>query len=106
MRSHPAPFDRADPHLARDNELAAAAAGYLTYTGPYSVVTDGLVAHHVELSLLPNWIGGIQYCEAHLQGSRLELSPPEPILIHGEPRNAKLVWRRSGHPGLQSGDRR
>jgi hypothetical protein len=51
--SHPAPFDRDDPHLARDNELAAAAAGYLTYTGPYSVVDDGLVAHHVELSPLP-----------------------------------------------------
>jgi hypothetical protein len=54
-----------------------------------------LIAHHVEISLLPNWIGGIQYRKARLQNSCLELRPREPILIHGEPRNAKLVWRRT-----------
>jgi hypothetical protein len=63
--------------------------------GPFTVVDDGLIAHHVEVSLLRNWIGGIQYRKARLQNSCLELSPREPILIHGEPRNAKLVWRRT-----------
>jgi hypothetical protein len=95
MRAGRTPFDRDDPHLAHDNELAAAAAGYLSYSGPYAVVDDGLIAHHVELSLLPNWIGGIQYRTARLQDSQLELSPHEPLLIHGQHRNAKLVWRRS-----------
>jgi Lipocalin-like domain len=95
MRAGRTPFDRDDPHLAHDNELAAAAAGYLSYSGPYAVVDDGLIAHHVELSLLPNWIGGIQYRTARLQDSQLELSPQEPLLIHGQRRNAKLVWRRS-----------
>jgi hypothetical protein len=95
MRAGRTPFDRDDPHLAHDNELAAAAAGYLSYSGPYAVVDDGLIAHHVELSLLPNWIGGIQYRTARLQDSQLELSPHEPLLIHGQRRNAKLVWRRS-----------
>jgi hypothetical protein len=81
--------------MRHDNELAAAAGGYLIYAGPYTVVDDGLIAHHVELSLLPNWIGGIQYRKARLRDSCLELSPREPILINGEPRNAKLVWRRA-----------
>ena len=95
MRADRTPFHRDDPHLAGDEELAAAASGYLTYSGPYTVVNDGLIAHHVAVSLLPNWIGGTQYRLAHLHDSRLELSPPEPMLIHGERRNATLIWRRA-----------
>ncbi|WAJ46518.1 lipocalin-like domain-containing protein [Mycobacterium sp. Aquia_216] len=95
MRADRTPFDRDDPHHAHDNELAAAAGGYLSYSGPFSVVDDGLIAHHVEVSLLPNWIGGIQYRTAHLQDSCLVLGPPEPMMINGVPRYAKLVWRRT-----------
>jgi Lipocalin-like domain len=95
MRADRTPLDRNDPQLAHDNELAAAAGGYLSYAGPFTVVDEGLIAHHVEVSLLPNWIGGIQYRKACLVNSCLELRPAEPILIHGEPRNAKLVWRRT-----------
>ena len=95
MRSDRTPFDRADLQLAHDNELAAAAGGYLSYGGPFTVVDDGLIAHHVEVSLLPNWIGGIQYRKARLHDSCLELSSAEPILIDGQRRNAKLVWRRA-----------
>jgi Lipocalin-like domain len=94
MRSERTPFDRNDPHLAHQDELAAAAGGYFNYAGPYTV-DDDVIAHHVELSLVPNWIGGIQYRKARLADSRLELSPPAPLLIRGELRNAKLVWRRA-----------
>jgi hypothetical protein len=96
MRSDRPRFSGDDMHLAPDNELAAAASGYLTYSGPYSVVRDGLIAHHVEVSLLPNWIGETQYRAARLNGSVLELSPPEPVLIDGQARNARLVWYRAG----------
>jgi hypothetical protein len=95
MRAGRTPFDRPDPHLAHDNELAAAASGYMSYGGPYTVENEGLIAHHVEVSLLPNWIGGIQYRRARLHGSQLELSPPEPQLIGGQLRMAKLIWRRA-----------
>ncbi|SRR5690242_19539333 len=95
MCSGRAPFSDDDIHSPRQDELAAAAGGYLTYAGPYTVVGDDLIAHHVALSLLPNWIGGTQYRAARLHGSLLELSPPEPILINGERRNAELVWRRA-----------
>ena len=95
MRAGRTPFDRPDPHLAHDNELAAAASGYMSYGGPYTVENEGLIAHHVEVSLLPNWIGGIQYRSARLHGSQLELSPPKPLLIGGQLRIAKLTWRRA-----------
>ncbi len=94
MRSQRTPFDRNDPHLANDDELAAAAEGYFHYAGPYTV-DDDVIAHHVELSLVPNWVGGIQYRKARLEDSRLELSTAEPILMRGELRTAKLVWRRA-----------
>jgi hypothetical protein len=95
MRADRAPFDRDDPHHPRDSELAAAGGGYLSYAGPFTVINGGLVAHHVEVSLLPGWIGGIQYRTARLEQSLLELGPPEPMIIDGIPRNAKLVWRRT-----------
>jgi hypothetical protein len=95
MRSGRPRFSGDDMQLAPEHELAAAASGYLTYAGPYSVVGDGLIAHHVEVSLLPNWIGGTQYRTAHLSGSVLELGPPEPLLIDGQHRNLRLVWHRA-----------
>jgi hypothetical protein len=95
MRADRAPFDRDDPHHPRDRELAAAAGGYLSYAGPFTVVNGGLIAHHVEVSLLASWIGGIQYRTARIAESLLELGPPEPMIIDGIPRNAKLVWRRT-----------
>ena len=49
------------------------------------------VAHHVEVSLRPDWIGGIQYRKARLHDGTLELGPAEPILLDGELRTAKLV---------------
>lgn len=94
MRADRPRFHVGDLTAADNEELAAAASGYLAYTGPYTVSHDGVVGHHVEVSLLPNWIGGTQYRAAKTGDSRLELSPAEPALIEGKPRNARLVWRR------------
>jgi hypothetical protein len=88
------PFNQPDPHQAPADELAAAAAGYLSYAGPFTT-EDGVVAHHIRVSLMPNWIGGIQYRSAQLDGSMLTLGPTRPTLMGGQLRNAKLVWRRT-----------
>jgi hypothetical protein len=95
MRSGRKPFTGSDPHQAKDDELAAAASGYLAYSGPFTITDDGQIAHHIVVSLLPNWVRETQYHLAHLEGSRLELRPPEPTLIGGELRTANLVWRRA-----------
>ena len=94
MKSERSRSGRDDAHPDGQDELAAAASGYLSYSGPYTVVGDGLIAHHVAVSLLRNWIGS-EYRSARIDGSFLELSPPEPILIHGERRTGRLVWRRA-----------
>ena len=62
MRSDRRHLDGDDMQPRADDDLAGAANGYLSYAGPYSIVDDGLIAHHIDVSLLPNWIGGTQYC--------------------------------------------
>ena len=95
MRSGRKPFTGGDPHKAQDDELTSAASGYLAYSGPFTITDDCQIAHHIVVSLLPNWVRETQYHVAHLKGSRLELRPPEPTLIGGELRTANLVWRRA-----------
>ncbi|KAA0097963.1 lipocalin-like domain-containing protein [Mycolicibacterium sp. P1-18] len=94
MRSGRKRFAGSDAHAASEAELAWAAEGYLSYAGPYTVLDGGLIAHHVDVSLLPNWVGGTQYRAARLNDSHLQLAPSEPIQLDGELRNARLVWRR------------
>ncbi len=95
MRADRAPIARGDLQVADTAELAAAAKGYLAYTGPYSVLDTGVIAHHVDVSLLPNWVGGTQYRAARTGDGRLELSPAEPVVIKGKPRHGVLLWRRA-----------
>ncbi|MCK8644126.1 lipocalin-like domain-containing protein [Mycobacterium colombiense] len=101
MRADRPPIARADLQLATGDELAAAARGYLAYAGPYSVLDDGVIAHHVDVSLLPNWIGGTQYRAAQVGDDRLQLGPAEPVLIKGKLRNGRLIWQRAKSPRSQ-----
>lgn len=95
MRADRAPFARGDLQVGDGDELAAAAKGYLAYSGAFRVLDNGVIAHHVDVSLLPNWIGGTQYRAARAGDGRLELSPAEPVVIKGRPRRGVLTWRRA-----------
>ncbi|GFG95839.1 lipocalin-like domain-containing protein [Mycobacterium timonense] len=99
MRADRAPFTRGDLQIADADELVAAAKGYLAYAGPYSVLDSGVIAHHVDVSLLPNWVGGTQYRAAQAGDGRLELSPAEPVVIKGRPRHGRLLWQRAKSAG-------
>jgi len=94
MRSDRPLLHIGDLAAADNEELAAAATGYLAYSGPYTVSDTNIIGHHVQVSLLPNWIGGTQARVAKIGNDRLQLSPAEPVLIDGKLRNARLVWRR------------
>ena len=94
MRSGRSQFHTDDLSGADTDELAVAAKGYLAYSGPYTVSDDGVIAHHVDISLLPNWVGGTQYRAAQIADARLELSPAQPVLMNGQPRSGRLIWRR------------
>ncbi len=77
---------------------AAVAAGYLTYTGHYTVQGDEVV-HHVELSLLPNWVGTDEVRRiawiANEDGTRdLVLSTVPTPTDGGRESVNRLRWRR------------
>lgn len=76
---------------------AAAAAGYLSYSGAYSVDDDG-VLHHIELSLMPNWVGTterrhIEWIETD-NGHDLVLSTPPTKTDGGRTAINRLRWAR------------
>ena len=76
-------------------ERAPSAVGYLAYAGRFAVDEAArTVTHHVELSLLPNWIGSPQVRAAELDGDRLRLTAP-PDRIGGREAVARLTWRRA-----------
>ena len=55
--------------------VRAAYIGYIAYFGTYEVAPDGRsVVHHVEGSLNPEWVGGIQRRALRFDGERLVLS--------------------------------
>jgi hypothetical protein len=74
-------------------EIATAARDYIAYCGAYEL-RDGEVVHRVELSLLPNWIGGELVRLVKLDGDRVTLSTP-PTPVGGQQQIATLVWERA-----------
>jgi hypothetical protein len=78
-----------------DRERAAAARGYLAYTGTYRVVRDNIVEHLVEVGLVPNWVGTTMARAATLTGRQLTLVPVEPVVVDGAPREMALDWERA-----------
>jgi hypothetical protein len=58
------------------------------------VFGDGEVRHRVELSLMPNWIGGEQVRLVAFDGDRVTLSTP-PTPVGGRQQIATLVWQRA-----------
>jgi hypothetical protein len=72
-------------------ERAAAAAGYVGYSGHYEV-GDGVIVHHVAVSLFPNWVGTDQRRFAEVAGNELTITTG-PLRIGGET-ISRLVWER------------
>jgi hypothetical protein len=83
-----------DVHLAPPEQAKAAFTGYNAYFGTYEVdEKQGIVIHHVQGSLIPNWEGSDQRRRFILDGDRLILIPPE-IQAAGEKRTRRLTWER------------
>ena len=58
-----------------DRTQVDAYRGYIAYFGTYDVAADGRsVAHHVQGSLNPAWVGGDQVRQLRFDGERLILS--------------------------------
>jgi hypothetical protein len=93
-RDRPA-YDKAITGGGTTEQMAAAAGGYLCYTGPYTLdEAADVLRHHVEVSLLPNWIGGVQVRNAQLDSDMLTLSA-EITSRKGVSSVHVLVWQRA-----------
>jgi hypothetical protein len=74
-------------------EKARAMEGFVAYAGRYTFHGDRVI-HHVELSLLPNWVGSDQERWVELAKDRLTL-PASPLLLAGKQQVPRLVWERA-----------
>ena len=92
-RSARTPFLAGDLLSGSTDEMAHAAATYVSYCGRYELDGDAVV-HHVELSLFPNWEGDSQERSVEIGGDRLTLTT-RPLLLDGRQRTARLVWERA-----------
>jgi len=79
---------------ATEAELRSAFNGFVAYFGRYEVDEQaGIVIHHVEGSLFPNWIGKEQRRFYKLEDRRLTLSIT-PSTVADPEAVATLVWER------------
>jgi hypothetical protein len=94
MRRGRARLPSDDVHLAPPEQAKAALVGYNAYFGTFEVrPREGLVIHHVEGSMIPNWEGGEQPRRFTLTGDRLILEPPT-IQAAGQAHTRRLTWER------------
>jgi Lipocalin-like domain len=96
MAADRVPYHQADVFGGTEDERSAAIGTYLSYSGPFEVMSDQkAVIHHIEVCSYPNWIGNAQVRFAKLDGDLLTLST-KTMVFQGMERRAELVWERVG----------
>jgi hypothetical protein len=98
-------FDRPDTDGGTAAQAAAAASGYLAYSGPFDVdESTGTLRHEATISLLPNWLDRPLLRRSTLQGNQLTLTGTS-TAADGGTIVASLVWTRASQRGrLQEGE--
>ena len=84
-----------DPFAGDPKLLALDAKGYLSYCGPFSIVSENEVIHHLKFCSFENWVGTDQHrhAELDLNNDTLTLSTA-PMLTHGRKGGNRLTWKR------------
>jgi hypothetical protein len=97
-RDRPA-FDRPETDGGTPEQAAAAATGYLAYSGPFQVdESTGVLHHQPRVSLLPNWLNGTQLRQSKLDEDHLTLSAIT-AASDGTETVSTLLWKRAPkHP--------
>lgn len=93
MRRDRDPLESTTLAGATASDRASAAAGYLNYSGRYTDEGERVV-HHVDLSLMPNWVGDDQVRNITWRGDELELSTEPEAGPGGSAIVNRLRWKR------------
>jgi hypothetical protein len=95
MRPDRPAFDRPETGGGTPEQSEAAAAGYLAYSGPFTVnEKTGVLQHQPRVSLLPNWLNLTQIRHSTLDGDHLTLSAIT-TAPDGVETISTLVWKRA-----------
>jgi hypothetical protein len=95
MRQGRPKFAVADRLGGTPDEKKAALEGYLAYFGTFTINQEKQsVTHHIQGSLLPNWVGVDQERFFEVSGDQLTLRTPS-LMIGGEDAVGQIVWERS-----------
>lgn len=88
-------FASGDQLNGTTEEIRANYEGYVSYYGSYEFYNEkGLIIHHVEASLFPNWEGQDQKRFFELSGNRLKLRTPPILWGGGGEVVGTLIWER------------
>ncbi len=94
-------YDRPVAGGGTTEQAAAAALGYLAYSGRYFVdEATGDIRHQATLSLVPNYLGQFHLRHSDLDGDRLTLSS-ELTLPDGRSVYSSLLWARASATDAQ-----
>ena len=88
-------YDIPDIQGGTDEQTISAARGMFTYAGRYTVDEENaIVYHHLEFSLIPNWIGSTQKRYMTKESDTVLILSADPVRTGpgGKKRKAKLRW--------------
>ena len=85
-------FSSQDMKGGSAEERANAADSYISYSGPCEIEKDKFRVK-VEVSLFPNWVGGIQERNFKIEGKTLSVSTT-PTLVNGKEQVGYLIFER------------
>jgi len=90
-------FASGDVYGGTTEETEAAYDGYLAYFGSYEVDTENhKMAHHVEATMFPNWVGVTQVRAYEFQGPNAMTLTTPPLDVAGKTGVSVLAWKRAG----------
>lgn len=88
-------YDIPDVEGGTDEQTLSAARGLFAYAGKYTVDEENaIVYHHLEFSLIPNWIGSKQkrYITKESENVLVLTADPARMGPGGKKRNSRLRW--------------
>jgi len=92
-----------DPFAGDPKLLALDAKGYLSYCGPFSIVSENEVIHHLKLCSFENWVGTDQHRHARLDANKDTLTlSTAPTLTQGRKGSNRLTWKRIASTSVDS----
>ena len=84
-----------DPFAGDPKLVALDAKGYLSYCGPFSVVSENEVIHHLKLCSFEDWVGTDQHRHAQLDLTKDTLTlSTAPVLTQGRMGSNCLTCKR------------